>query len=62
MEKHEATTMERVKPLMQSSIYVGKGYKGLFRCPMCGKETWQHLNFLAGRKMICDGNKISKGG
>jgi len=45
---------------MKAMHYVGKGYKGLFRCPVCGRETWQHLNFLGCRDLICTFTKITK--
>jgi len=41
-------------------IYVGKGYKAAFECPMCQRSTYQHLNFLAGRRVVCDGLKFVK--
>ena len=58
--KHEASDMERVRPLQANCVYVGKGWKALFKCDCCGKETWQHLNFLGQKVLVCNGEKIKK--
>lgn len=42
------------------TIYVGNGHKSLFACPRCGREVYQHLNFLGGREVWCLGGKIEK--
>jgi hypothetical protein len=42
------------------SVYVGKGWKAKFICPSCGRNCWQHLNFLGRRKVVCDGVKFTK--
>jgi hypothetical protein len=60
MEAHAPAIMVRRSPLALYSAYVGKGWKALFRCPACGRETWQHLNFLGRRSLICSGLKITK--
>lgn len=51
---------ERVAPFQQNTVYCGKSWKALFRCPNCGRETWQNLNFLGSRKVLCDGKKFTK--
>lgn len=40
--------------------YVGKSYKSKFECPLCHRQTWQHLGFLGQRELICNGKKITK--
>ena len=45
---------------VKGSLYVYKGWKSKFTCPVCGREVWQHLNFLGGRDVICNGDKITK--
>lgn len=41
-------------------LYVGRGYKARFECPSCGRFTYQHLNFLGRRDVVCDGLKFTK--
>lgn len=53
--KHEATPMERVKPYAQNMRYSTKNWSAKFRCPSCGREVWQSLNFLGSRTLVCDG-------
>jgi hypothetical protein len=43
----------------QQTVYVGRGWKALFRCPACGRVKWQHLNFLGSRRLVCDGIKFT---
>jgi hypothetical protein len=57
---HPDTVMVRVKPYPQNSYYVGNGWKAKFSCSCCGREVWQHLNFLGQRQMVCNGRKIVK--
>lgn len=45
---------------VRGSQYVGKGYKSKFECPTCGRYTWQLLNMLGRRDVICNGEKFSK--
>ena len=58
---HVPEVMERVKPYVMNTVYVYKGWKTMFVCPVCGKSSWQHLNFL-GRTWVpvCFGNKVIK--
>lgn len=44
----------------RDTMYVGKGWKARFICPECGRETWQHLNYLGRRSVVCDGRKFTK--
>lgn len=55
MSAHAPTEMMR-----GFSHYCGKGWKALFDCPACGRKTWQNLNFLGRRKLVCNGQKITK--
>jgi len=57
---HRPESASRVHPLMQNTYYVGKGWKALFKCKICDRKSWQHLNFLGRRKLVCHGNKWSK--
>ena len=52
--------LEEMVAVPQTSTYVGRGWTKVFRCPVCGKETRQHLNFLGGRMVMCDGLSILK--
>jgi hypothetical protein len=54
---HEPTVCKRD---IARTHYVGKGYKSPFRCPTCGRESWQHLSFLSGRLLMCNGLKLMK--
>lgn len=60
MEAHAPAIMIRRAPFQLYTQYVGKGWKALFRCPACGRETWQHMNFLGRRSLVCTGTKIVK--
>lgn len=42
---------------IRSQLYVGKGWKARFACPVCGKVTGYYaLNFLGShRHPACDG-------
>ena len=40
--------------------YNGKSYDKKYHCPECGRETWQNLNFLGSRVLMCNGSKITK--
>lgn len=42
------------------TMYVGKGYKSAFECPACGRSTYQALNFLGRRNVVCNGVKFTK--
>jgi len=55
--QHEAAICVRD---VAGTQYVGKGYRSKFTCPVCGRSSWQHLNFLGRRKMVCNGGKFSK--
>jgi hypothetical protein len=46
----------------EQPIYCGKGYKAKFVCPnpACGRSTYQALNFLGRRSVVCDGLKFTK--
>jgi uncharacterized protein (DUF2225 family) len=61
--KHEPTKMAW-KVATQSTpivvLYIGHGWKKLFVCPVCERETWQAENFLGSRQLVCDGLKIKK--
>lgn len=59
-EEHEPCEMERKKPFVQFTQYVNKGHKAAFECPVCHRVTWQHLNFLGQRILICDGLRLRK--
>lgn len=62
--KHDSSTMVWAKVIPGTQIlairYNGKNYSKLFICPDCNKETWQNLNFLGSRNLICNGIKIIK--
>lgn len=60
MEKRQKHGAEEMIRNIKMSLYVGKGWKSEFTCPTCGRKVWQHLNFLGQRKMICNGDKITK--
>ena len=59
---HEAATMNWPGMVRDKLTirYNGKSYDKLFVCPCCGKETWQNLNFLGSRSLVCNGRKITK--
>lgn len=44
-------------------IYVGNGYKARFDCPNpeCRRSTYQALNFLGRRVVVCDGQVFTLG-
>lgn len=54
---HEPKACERI---VRETFYVGKGWKSRFVCPTCGRATFQALNFLGTRKVVCDGRKFTK--
>lgn len=58
--KHTLTTCQTPEPLRANQQYIYKGWKQRFVCPVCGRETWQHLNFLGRRFVACNGEKFSK--
>jgi hypothetical protein len=60
-EKHEEAVMIRREPFLANTYYVGKGHKAPFDCPVCGRTTMQHLNFLGRRAVFCSGERIRKG-
>jgi len=45
---------------VKHTVYIGKGYKSLFTCPLCLRQTWQPLNFLGRRNVVCHGTKFTK--
>jgi predicted RNA-binding Zn-ribbon protein involved in translation (DUF1610 family) len=49
--------MQRVKPFNQNLRYGYKNYSALFRCPECGHEVWQSLNYLGQNSLICENGK-----
>jgi hypothetical protein len=55
MVTHDPTICQRVG----QPLYVGKGYKARFECS-CGRHTYQHLNFLGRRNIVCDGAKFAQ--
>lgn len=38
----------------------GAGHSDLFKCPTCGRSGRYALNYLSGRRVVCDGGKFSK--
>lgn len=58
---HDSAACKR-SPLPIHTQYVGKGYKALFVCPICAAQTWQHLNFLGRRNVVCHGTNFTKEG
>jgi predicted RNA-binding Zn-ribbon protein involved in translation (DUF1610 family) len=53
---HEAK-MERVKPFALNLRYGYKNYSALFKCPVCGREIWQSLNYASGHDVMCINGK-----
>lgn len=53
---HNPVLIEREK----QGVYSGKGWKDKFICPECGRATYQSLNFLGARRMVCNGEKWQK--
>ena len=56
-KEHEPTECPRNKAVHQ---FIGKGWKAQYSCPTCGRATMQALNFMGGRRLICDGAKFTK--
>jgi hypothetical protein len=58
---HAATQCERD---VTSSLYCGHmrggSWKSRFVCPVCGRESWQLLNFLGRRSVVCNGLTFTK--
>lgn len=57
MRAHPEVNCERIK---RETFYVGKGWKSRFVCPTCGRSSFQHLNFLGQRVLVCNGEKFAK--
>jgi hypothetical protein len=38
----------------------GGSWKSRFVCPVCGRESWQLLNFLGRRSVVCNGLTFTK--
>jgi len=57
MSSHEPRLCIRDIRTSQPTV---KGWKSKFTCPGCGRSTWQALNFLGTRKLVCDGVKFTK--
>jgi hypothetical protein len=55
--KHDRMKAEQVA---FSTHYSAKNYSVAFKCPACGKTQRQSLNFLGGKLMVCDGEKMHK--
>jgi len=45
---------------MLMTFGINKGAKSLFECPACGRKTYQALNFLGRRNVVCDGVRFTK--
>lgn len=57
MRQHEPAVCIRD---VAGTQYVGNGWRSKFTCPACSRSSWQHLNFLGQRSLICDGVRFSK--
>jgi hypothetical protein len=53
--EHAATVAEK-----KGFQYLGKSWGASFKCPACGGRTFQNLNFLGRRDMVCNGVKWAK--
>jgi hypothetical protein len=53
--------MERVKPYSGINLrYSTKNWSAKYRCPICGREIWQNLNFLGNRELMCVNGKSER--
>jgi len=52
---HDPVTCERDTT---QTMYMGGGWKSLFRCPTCERESWEPLTFRG--RLVCSGKEFTK--
>lgn len=51
-------TETRCTQVPHTEQYHNKSWSAAFACPVCGKTQRRNLNFLGGKWLLCNGEKV----